>query len=169
MQFNRLFLPRQSAQTANPDTPGTSLARKSPQADPLLNAQSTRLIQRFPGSPRIAPRPSIECCLDHSTGKSVGRAIRCHIGPEFAQPIDSRIRRIARDDRRVDYWWRLGSNAGSVGRKAEQQLPNHYGSAAKFESSRPHHAVSRKQRFPDSSKERALDGGNEGPLGSISW
>jgi hypothetical protein len=139
MQFNRLFLPRQSAQTANPDTPGTSLARKSPQADPLLNVQSTRLIQRFPGSPRIAPRPSIECCLDHSTGKSVGRAIRCHIGPEFAQPIDSRIRRIARDDRRVDYWWRLGSNAGSVGRKAEQQLPNHYGSAAKFESSRPHH------------------------------
>ena len=36
-------------------------------------------------------------------------------------------------------------------------------------SSQPHHAVSRKQRFPGSSKERALDGGNEGPLGSISW
>jgi hypothetical protein len=47
-------------------------------------------------------RPSIACCLDHSTGKSVGRAIRCHIGPEFAQSIDSRIRRIARDDGRVD-------------------------------------------------------------------
>jgi hypothetical protein len=33
-------------------------------------------------------------------------------------------------DGRDQYWWRLGSNAGSVGRKAEQQLPNHYGSAA---------------------------------------
>ena len=49
LKFNRLFA-ETSAGTRNANTSGTSLARKSPQADPLLNAQEHAADNRLVGS-----------------------------------------------------------------------------------------------------------------------